>query len=126
MAKKNLKLYTLPEEWSYPLVASWRVFEKTLNPAFFFILRCGNCEEMNSDFVYSVKSNEVAIGIQCQTEGCGQTLKFDGKIDANADDFPERLRAPRPSSVLTGPDGKKPKTKKAQLKDIITILFGGD
>ena len=104
VSKKNLRIWTLPKEWVMNFVAAWRTFERTVNPAFQFLLRCTNCHQVGSaQFVKSVKG-EGLIGLQCQTSNCGQTIKFGRKIGTNDPDFPERFISD-PPTVLDSPDG---------------------
>lgn len=120
---KPKNLFEMSRQWVLPFVASWRTFEKTLNPAFYFVLRCGECGAFGSDFIKTIKSKKkgsAILGLQC-TE-CQQTLKFEGLADPDADDFPQRLRnTPLSALSLNGePIEDEPDLG---LSDITRIMF---
>lgn len=127
MAKDKRTIWTLPTRWGLPFLAAWRTFEKTINPAFVFIIRCANCGASGKDrvrFVKSVKTPSAVIGIECNS--CKQTLKFEDGIDSEAPDFPDRLRGPRADSILEPPN--KPGFEDAlpdldELDDITDLLL---
>jgi len=119
----NLQVYTLNSEWTLTFLAAWRTLEKTINPAMQFLIRCAECKQFSIDVVRSVKDENVVIGLQCQTNNCGVTIKFEKPIDPSADDFPERFRKDRPSSELTAPKGKKAKANKAYYEELTEILL---
>jgi len=105
----NRTIWQMPKRWVLPFIASWRVFERTLNPAFYFLIKCAKCGTTGSPKVRTVRSNkrdEVLIGIECSE--CGNTLKFEGAADPEAPEFPDRLKGSRADSVLTPPDEEEP------------------
>lgn len=121
MAVKPTKLAVLPEEWILPFVASWRVFERTLNDSFSFIMVCNVCGKEGAEhieFVQSKKSEETIIGMQCE---CGNTLKFETPSSPNDEDFPQRL-ATRGTSVLVR-TGAKPRVDKKLLAVVTDLVF---
>ena len=120
MAKSSdLRIYTLPEVWALPLVAAWRTFEKTINPAFKFVLYCVNCGEANAEIVRSRKAKDAIIGIQCQADDCGQTIKFEVPIDPEAEDFPARLESFPPSALKS----KHTKEKQSINEDLAAMVL---
>ncbi len=122
MAKKNLTVYLLPKRWVIPFLAAYRVMERSLNPAFTFILRCAKCGKMGGDkvkYVMSRKNPEAIIGLQC--ENCGQTVKLEGMIDPKSKGFPKRLRKEHPSVLEI--DGKTAKDGDLDPGDVTKILF---
>jgi hypothetical protein len=122
VAEKVSKVWKLPARWSYPLLAAWRTFEASLNPAFWFSLKCGGCGAGGKDIemVRSKKKENTYIGIQCQK--CKQTLKFEQPVDAHDKSMPERL-VPRPKTVLESPQGVKGTDDSGVLEDITTFIF---
>lgn len=115
-------IWVMPKDWVMNFVAAWRVFERTLNPAFYFLLQCGKCKLINKQIrvVKSVKTNEL-IGMECTN--CGQTIKFGRKIGLDSEDFPTRL-APVPDSVLIDPDGEVAEADpKADLSLLTKLVF---
>ena len=123
MAKK--RVWLLPEDLVLPMLAAVRLLEKSMNPAFDFVLRCNQCGQMNVQSVASVKDKDVTIGIACNTEGCGEVIKFERKLDRNDSDFPARLQKV-PDSALTPPAGKTKKTSPKWIADAFRIVLGGD
>lgn len=105
---KDRTVYEMPEDWTTNFVAAWRVFERTLNPAFGFLLKCGNCGALGKpeiDFVMSKKNEKAVLGIECSK--CLTTIKFNGTIDPTQQSFPKRLLT-KTKSVLRL-DGKETK-----------------
>lgn len=95
----NLRVYEMPNEWVETFAAAWRVMEKSLNPAFWFLMKCGKCGEIGDkhiDFVKAKKKKGAILGMQCE---CGQTIKFVGYLNPASDTFPARLRK-KTKSVL--------------------------
>lgn len=106
--KTKRKVHLLPRSWVYPFTAAFRTFEKTLNPAFSFLMKCEDCGAAgfpNVQFVHSKKNPKAVIGMECTK--CLNTIKFEGTIDGDAEDFPARLMT-RAYSVLQL-NGKKAK-----------------
>lgn len=102
-------------------VAAWRVFERTLNPAFYFIIKCGKCgQNGTAQFVKSTTMAGTLIGMECSN--CGQTLKFARKIGLNDPDFPSRLE-PKPQSVLIDPDGKQAESGGDDVELLTELMF---
>lgn len=132
MSDDKLTIYKLPEELSLVLVAAFRTLERTINPVFSFPFKCNNCGRLSDaqqnqgpQFVLSKKTKKgmpIIIGVQCQTEGCGMTLKFLKPISAGDKDFPQRL-IEAPASALEDPKGKSGKKISTQgLEEIISLL----
>ena len=105
-----------------PFVASWRTFEKTLNPAVSFILSCAHCDQQNMEVINSKKIDRTIIGLQCQTEGCGQTIKFEKPISMDDESMPERFLSYPKGTALTGEHIGEQRTDKQLLK-AVTNLF---
>lgn len=110
MKKKKLTVWTLPEELVIPFLAAVRMMERTVNPAFDFLLRCNACKQIMVKPVRSVKDKNSIIGFQCGIEDCGQTIKFGRKMNFKAPDFPTRLYGV-PESGLIEPEGIWAKVK---------------
>ena len=128
MAKKQeLTVWGLPEELVLPLLAAVRLMERTINPAFDFVLRCNKCGGMEVESVQSVKDDGTTIGIRCKADGCGQVIKFGRKLDKTAPDFPARLLA-IPDSALTAPGDDKPRLtpNKKWTQDAFTLVLGDE
>ncbi len=123
----DLEVHTIPEEFSLPFVAAWRVLERCLNPIFSFPIKCSKCGRISNAqnnqgpaFVTSNKTKDgkpILIGLQCRTEDCNMVIKFEKPISPGDSDFPKRL-SPYPSSILQKPEGKK---KVASIKDLELI-----
>jgi hypothetical protein len=116
-------VFTMPKEWCYAFLAAWRTFERSMNPAFYFLIRCGNCGATGSPKVQPVKSKKkptAVLGIQCQQ--CKTALKFEGLIDSKADDFPQRLLNPPRNTVLQL-DGEEMDRAGDEAKDFFTLMF---
>ncbi len=103
---KDFEVYEMPEELTMPLLAAVRLLERTLNPAFSFVLRCLSCGKYEVGPVASVKDEGSIIGLQCAS--CKRTIKFTRPLRFDADDFPDRLRK-QPASALTEPGKGKAK-----------------
>ncbi len=121
---KERKIFILPKQWAYPFISAFRVFERTLNPAFVFKLRCTACDGQGTDidFVMSVKNPKAVIGLECKK--CLQTVKFESPIDANADDFPARLLT-KPTTVLEH-EGKPRKADRLDVEGYLELMFGDE
>ena len=104
----DFEVYELPEDLTMPLLAAVRLMERTINPAFSFVLRCLNCGEYRVKAVASKKAAKTIIGLQCFNPECKRTIKFVRPLSWDADDFPERLRQ-QPPSALKEPDKSKAK-----------------
>lgn len=108
MAKpKEREVAVLPSEWTLSMVSAWRVFERSLNPSFSFLIKCNKCGEVGHPmvtFVMSKKNEKAILGMECTS--CLNTLKFEGTIDGSAEDFPQFLKG-QGKSVLTI-DGDEP------------------
>lgn len=118
----NRTLHLMPKQWAYPFVSAWRVFERTLNPAFSFIIRCLNCGATKVQFVMSTKNPKALLGLECAS--CLQTIKFEELIDPDAEDFPARLRT-HPDSVLST-DGKPAKGASLDHVGYVELMFGDE
>lgn len=104
--KKDRKLFVLAERWGIAFTAAWRTMERTVNPAFYFLLKCSGCGSIGAPtirFVKSKKRENAIIGLECTS--CLTTVKFDGMLDPSDESFPARLLE-RPASVLAMPGGK--------------------
>lgn len=122
MAIHPTRLSTLPEEWIYPFAAAWRVFERTLNDAFHFVMVCSVCGKSGAEHIEFVRSNKTdltIIGLQCK---CGNTIKFERPLSLTDEDFPQRL-AHRPKTVLETNDHKPEKVKQSVLDEITELVF---
>ena len=106
----EFEVYELPEELTVPLLAAIRLMERTINPAFSFVLRCLNCGEYVIKSVKSKKDPSSIIGLQCHNTECKRTIKFARPLRLDADDIPERLRQ-QPASALKEPGKAKAKVK---------------
>lgn len=107
MAEKR-RVHLLPKSWTLPFTAAWRTFERTLNPAFSFLIKCENCGAVGHPdvtFVASKKNPKAVLGLECTK--CLTTIKFEGTIDGDHREFPKRLKE-RALSVLQI-DGKTAK-----------------
>ena len=104
-----------------PFVASWRTFEKTLNPAVRFILSCTNCNQQNMKVISSKKTGKTTIGLQCQTEDCGQTIKFERPL-AMDESMPERFHD-YPETALKGEHVSKKGRLDKELAKTVLELF---
>lgn len=115
------KVHTMPKQWGYPFAAAWRVFERTLNPAFIFLIKCTNCGSTGPPsigFVMSKKKPKAMLGLECGN--CLQTVKFSGLIDPEAEDFPARLLT-KPGTVLDGKKGDR-----LDSEGYLELMFGDD
>ena len=102
----DFEVYELPEDLTMPLLAAVRLMERTINPAFSFVLRCLNCGEYQIKSVASKKDPKTIIGLQCHNDECKRTIKFARPLRWDADDLPERLRQ-QPVSALKEPGKEK-------------------
>jgi hypothetical protein len=112
MAKKQFEVYELPEDLTMPLLAAVRLLERSINPAFSFVLRCLNCSQYRVKPVASASGDGSVIGLQCHNPDCLRTIKFLRPLRWDADDLPERLRQ-QPASALKAPKDKKAKVTPA-------------
>ena len=121
---KTRKIFILPKQWVYPFVSAFRVFERTLNPAFVFKLRCSACpgEGTDIDFVMSVKNPKAIIGLECKK--CLQTVKFESPIDPDDDDFPARLLT-KPTTALSS-NGEPISGDQLDVDGYLELMFGDE
>lgn len=127
----ELEVWTLPEDLVLPLIAAWRVMEKSLNPAFSFPMKCSKCGKLSDanknqgpQFTRSKKERNgfpIIIGIKCQTENCTMVIKFERPISPGDPDFPQRLKR-YPASALTDPEGAEGSVKEGYIKTVAKYL----
>ncbi len=115
-------VHLMPKTWAYPFVSAWRVFERTLNPAFTFVIRCSACGAKKAHFVMSTKTPNALLGLECKS--CLLTIKFEDVIDPDAEDFPVRLLT-KPDSVLST-DGKPIKSTSTDSEGYVELMFGDE
>lgn len=128
MAKsESFEVFELPEELTIPLLAAIRLMERAVNPAYQFVLRCGNCGNYIIRPVGSVKGDGKIIGLQCFDQECKRTIKFAKPLDWTADDLPERLRH-QPATALTEPGKSKAKVvaDPKWIADAFKLVSDGD
>ena len=119
----KLRVWLMPKDWVINFIAAWRVFERTMNPAFHFLIKCANCGAIGQvEMVHSKNEEGMLIGMQCLTDDCGQTLKFGRKIGVNSPDFPERL-AEVGESVLTDPQGEEAAGTNLDVELMTELVF---
>lgn len=128
----DLNIWTLDEDMVLPFVAAWRILERSINPAMSLIIKCNKCGKMSTaqqdqgpNFVVSKKQKKglpVLIGIQCQTDGCGQVIKLGRPVSPADQDFPSRLQK-RPPSALTDPHGKTGKKLTSKGLEEVQVLL---
>lgn len=112
-AKPKLRVWTMPGELAIPFLAAVRLMERTVNPAFDFLLRCNHCGGTTVKAVRSVKKAHVLIGFQCQNDDCKEVVKFAEPIDFKSSTFPARLKDQPDSAIIPPASSKtsKPDTK---------------
>ncbi len=115
-------VHLMPKTWAYPFVSAWRVFERTLNPAFTFVIRCEACGATESRFVMSTKVPKALLGLECKS--CLQTIKFEDIIDPDAEDFPARLLT-HPDTVLST-RGRPSKGTVGDSEGYVELMFGDE
>lgn len=114
----EFEVFEMPEDLVQPTVAALRVFERSLNPAFLVVLRCGKCGGYGAQPVASRKKDRAFIGVQCTNDECKRTIKFGRPIDFEEATMPARLKH-KPDSALEG----KVKAEKRWTKLVFDITL---